>query len=197
MKTGSFRIAGVALAVILTVPIGPAAPDAIAQTAPAQSAGAGSGAQVPQPDEGGVNWSGVGYGAGAVFGNVLYIPAKLVYALTGSLVGGGAYLLTAGNAQTADTIWRSSLGEISCLRPTWLRVTSRSNFSGPTTTPPETQSAAPQSGQAASAESGSPGSSVAPIAPLPPAGAGQPMDRGSGPAAPAGAAPQLPSTSIE
>ena len=36
-------------------------------------------AQVPQPPDGNVNWKGVGIGAGTVAGNVLYMPAKVVY----------------------------------------------------------------------------------------------------------------------
>jgi len=45
--------------------------------------------QVPQPADNNVNWPGAGYGAGALFCNLLYIPAKLVYALLGGIVGGG------------------------------------------------------------------------------------------------------------
>ena len=38
--------------------------------------------QVQQPGSG-VNWPGAGYGAVALFGNLLYFPAKLVYATLG------------------------------------------------------------------------------------------------------------------
>src|ERR1700682_729917 len=57
--------------------------------------------QVPQPDEGGVNWQGVGYGTGSLLTNVLYIPAKLVYALFGGLIGGGAPVLDVGDGRAA------------------------------------------------------------------------------------------------
>src|SRR5690242_13051082 len=99
----STLIAG-ALALMMMLPVGTGAFAQSSGTAPAPSA------QVPQPNEGGVNWEGVGYGAGSLLTNIIYIPAKLVYAVLGGLVGGGAFCLTGGNTQTANTIWRSSLG---------------------------------------------------------------------------------------
>ncbi len=62
--------------------------------------------QVPQPAGGGVNWGGVGWGALAALANIPYVPAKVLYALTGSLVGAGAWAMTAGNTQVANTVWR-------------------------------------------------------------------------------------------
>jgi hypothetical protein len=66
--------------------------------------------QVAQPSEGGVNWKGVGIEAGTVAGNVLYVPAKLVYGILDGITGGADYALTGGNKEVAETIWRSSLG---------------------------------------------------------------------------------------
>src|SRR5260370_29467825 len=66
-------------------------------------------AQVPQPPDGNVNWKGVGIGAGTVAGNVLYMPAKVVYGILGGITGGANYLLTRGHSQTPSTLWRSSL----------------------------------------------------------------------------------------
>jgi hypothetical protein len=188
--------------------------------APAQSASAPAQAspsvQVQQPPEGGVNWPGVGYGAGALFGNLLYFPAKLTYALLGSLIGGGAWLVTGGNTQTADTIWRSSLGGDYVLTPQMVAGEQPINFSGPTTTEPASQAAsAPESMQPSPpvTASGSTGSSPAPAggyAAEPPAaapsanastgaatGGAQPMDTGSGPVPQAGASPSLPPNGIE
>ncbi|MGH7815160.1 MAG: hypothetical protein ACREQI_14300 [Candidatus Binataceae bacterium] len=192
MRMEKFGIAAAAFAIAATVAIGPFA----AQTALAQPAAGTAASQVPQPQEGGVNWSGVGYGAGAVFGSLLYIPCKLVYAITGSLVGGGAWLLTGGNTQTADTIWRSSLGGDYVLTPDMISGNQPINFSGPTSTPPEPPAPAAPSAASASA-AGQASSSVAPIAPLPQSGGAQPMDRGSGPAAPPGGGSPLGGTSIE
>ncbi|HUY38171.1 MAG TPA: hypothetical protein VMV13_05040 [Candidatus Binataceae bacterium] len=185
------RIAAYALAAMLAMPIGPLAGSlAQAQTAPAAGA---TPVQVPQPNEGGVNWPGAGYGAAALLGNVLYIPAKLVYAVLGGIGGGAAFLLTAGNTQTANTIWRSSLGGDYVLTPQMVAGEEPINFSGPTETAPT-----PPDNSGASA--------VQPMAPMPPPAApvastgsgypsgSQPMDNGSGPVR---NAPALPSTSIE
>ena len=187
MRKRNLRFAVVVLGVsmMLAMAAGPLAEQAAAQTQPA---GAASPTQVPQPDEGGVNWPGAGYGAGALLCNVLYIPAKLTYAVIGGVVGGGTYLVTAGNKQAADTVWRSSLGGDYVVTPQMLQGQQPINFSGPTATPPENTAAPAPSTSSSSASSGG----VAPIAPLPPSGSsasasssspgGQPLDRGSGPA---------------
>ena len=104
----------------------------------AQSQPSAPNSQVPQPQEGGVNWEGVGYGGAALVSNVLYIPAKLVYGILGGLVGGGAWLITAGNTQTADTIWRSSLGGDYVVTPDMISGKQQLHFSGPTETAPST-----------------------------------------------------------
>ncbi len=171
-KTFRFAVVAIGLALILAIPAGPLAEYAAAQAqAPAA---AGSTTQVPQPDANAVNWPGAGYGVGALFCNVLYIPAKLVYALLGGIVGGGTYLVTAGNTQAANTVWRSAFGGDYVVTPQMLAGQQPLNFSGPTTTPPQ--------GYATSSSSGG----VAPVEPLPQAGAssagGQPLDHGAGPA---------------
>jgi hypothetical protein len=117
-------------------------------------------AQVPQPSDGDVNWKGVGIGAGTVAGNVLYVPAKLVYGILGGITGGASYLLTGGNTQAANTIWRSSLGGDYVLTPEMVAGQKPIHFSGPTTTVPPTSTAEP----AASSSINS-----APIQSMPPA----------------------------
>jgi hypothetical protein len=92
--------------------------------------------QVPQPSGGGVNWQGVGYGVGTLAADVFYVPAKFLYALSGGVVGGGAYVLTGGNTQTANTIWRSSLGGDYVVTPDMIAGKQPVHFSGPTGTPP-------------------------------------------------------------
>jgi hypothetical protein len=94
-------------------------------------------AQVPQPSDGNVNWKGVGIGAGTVAGNVLYVPAKMVYGILGGITGGASYLLTGGNTQTANTIWRSSLGGDYVLTPDMVAGQKPIHFSGPTMTTPQ------------------------------------------------------------
>jgi hypothetical protein len=189
MRKRNFRFAVIAigLAVMLA---GPLAEFAAAQSA--QPVGAPAATQVPQPQDNSVNWPGAGYGAGALLCNVLYIPAKLVYALLGGIVGGGTYLITAGNQQAANTVWRSALGGDYVVTPQMLAGQQPINFSGPTDTPPVVPEAATSSSSSMTTTTASSGG-VAPIPPLPasssgsPASAssstgGQPLDHGAGPA---------------
>ncbi len=118
--------------------------------------------QVPQPEQGGVDWKGAGYGAAALFGNLLYIPAKIVYAAGGGLVGGGSYLVTGGNKQVADTIWRSSLGGDYVLTPEMIQGKKPVYFSGPNaTSPPPPNAPAGYSGSISPSSSAGSGPSVA------------------------------------
>jgi hypothetical protein len=177
----------VALSVMLAMAAGPLAEYAAAQTQPA---GATTPTQVPQPQDNSVNWPGAGYGVGALFCNVLYIPAKLVYAILGGIVGGGTYLVTAGNSQAANTVWRSAFGGDYVVTPQMLAGQQPINFSGPTETPPDVPPPATSSSSSMTTTASSGG--VAPIPPIPPSGtsasasssgaSGQPLDRGSGPA---------------
>jgi len=180
-KTFRFAVVALGLSLILAMPAGPLAEYAAAQ---AQPAAAAPSTQVPQPDANAVNWPGVGYGVGSLFCNVIYIPAKLVYALLGGIVGGGTYLVTAGNKQAANTVWRSAFGGDYVVTPEMLAGKQPINFSGPTETPPEVPATSSSSG------------GVAPLAPLPQAGSssagGQPLDHGAGPAGGA-----MPNANIE
>ena len=134
MSNGWQKIVVITLGATLALATGAFAQQS--QTAPAPNAATASSPQVPQPDQGGVNWSGAGYGAAALLGNVLYIPAKLVYAVVGGVTGGAGYLVTGGNSQTADTIWRSSLGGDYVLTPKMVEGQQAIHFSGPTQTSP-------------------------------------------------------------
>jgi hypothetical protein len=94
--------------------------------------------QVPQPSDGGVNWKGVGIGAGTVVTNLAYVPAKLVYGILGGLGGVAGYALTGGNTQVANSIWRSSLGGDYVLTPDMMTGQQPIYFSGPSTAGPMT-----------------------------------------------------------
>jgi hypothetical protein len=194
MRKNNSRLVAGALALMIMAPIGTIANNAFAQTnSPPAS-------QVPQPDQGGVNWAGVGYGAGSLATNILYIPAKLVYAIFGGLVGGGAWVLTGGNTQTANTIWRSSLGGDYVVTPDMLAGKDPIHFSGPTETaplPPDSAGVQPMTAAPPTSSIGgtanTTGVYAAPSAPT--TGGGQPMDRGAGAV---GHPPStLPDTSIE
>jgi hypothetical protein len=153
-------------------------PEALAQTAPQA---APSATQVPQPDQNSVNWPGAGYGAAALVTNLVYIPCKMVYAILGSIVGGGTWLVTAGNSQASNTVFRSALGGDYVLTPQMLAGQQPIHFSGPTETPPPAPAVSNNTSAGSAANS-----SVQPIQPLPPTTVGAsnsaPLDRGSGPA---------------
>jgi hypothetical protein len=185
MRKGNFRFAVIAVALSVML-AGPLAEFAAAQSA--QPVGAPGATQVPQPADNNVNWPGAGYGAGALLCNVIYIPAKLVYALLGGIVGGGTYLITAGNQQAANTVWRSALGGDYVVTPQMLAGQQPINFSGPTDTPPTAPEPVTSSSTSTTTTASSGG--VAPITPLPVSSTsanasttgGQPLDHGAGPA---------------
>jgi len=137
--------------------------------------------QVAQPSEGGVNWKGVGIAAGAVVGNLVYVPAKLVYGILGGIGGGAGYALTGGNKQVADSIWRSSLGGDYVLTPDMMTGKKPIYFSGPSEAEPVQASP----GNSSSPSNGMPSTSGAPLsAPAAQAGTGPatyPIDNGAGP----------------
>jgi hypothetical protein len=195
MRKGNVRVTTIAftLSILLALPIGPLIDYAAAQSQPAA---ASAQSQVPQPPDNNVNWSGAGYGAGAVFCSLLYIPFKLTYAILGGLVGGGTYLVTGGNTQAANTVWRSSLGGDWVVTPAILQGQEPLNFSGPTYTPPDTAHPATTSSSTSASSSTTANSGVDPITPLPSSvtssgvsstnastspSSGQPFDHGAGP----------------
>src|ERR1700675_3711679 len=165
MRKGNFRFAVIAigLAVMIAMPAGPLAKYAAAKSA---QVGPPVSTQVPQPADNNVNWPGAGYGAGALVCNLLYIPAKLVYALLGGIVGGGTYLITAGNQQAANTVWRSALGGDYVVTPQMLAGQQPINFSGPTDTPPVVPEPVTSTSSSTTTTTASSGG-VAPITPLP------------------------------
>jgi len=147
------------------------------------------------------------------------VPAKLVFGILGGITGGASYVLTGGNTDTANTIWRSSLGGDYVLTPDMVAGQKPIHFSGPTTSaspampasfaPPATSSsmnstAQPMPAGTVSAANAA-GVGSAPVAgtSAPGAAAAQPADRGAGPVSSSRAmsggvaAPALPGTSIE
>jgi hypothetical protein len=74
--------------------------------------------------------SDAGIGVACIFVNLLYMPAKFVYAGLGGLTGGFAYLLTGLNYDVADKIWSPSLGGNYVVTPAHLRNEQTLYFSG-------------------------------------------------------------------
>ena len=86
-------------------------------------------AAVPRAEAGDYS-KDAGLGVACVFINVLYMPAKFVYATLGGITGGFAYLLTGLNYDVADKIWAPSLGGNYVVTPAHLRNEQTLYFSG-------------------------------------------------------------------
>src|SRR5881296_2463501 len=71
-----------------------------------------------------------GWGALTVLTNVFYMPAKLGYATLGGLTGGLAFALTAGDLQTAETVWVTTMGGTYVVTPGMLQGQDPIAFSG-------------------------------------------------------------------
>jgi hypothetical protein len=87
-------------------------------------------APVAAQESGDSAWGNAGWGVLSVLTNVVYIPAKVAYAGVGTVVGGLAYVLTLGDAETAQKIWDPSLGGTYVVTPGMLRGDERISFSG-------------------------------------------------------------------
>ena len=82
----------------------------LAILAMATATGCASGASNPRgeaPREHPVASGGLGFAA--FLGTLVYAPAKFVYAIGGSLVGGAAWLFTGGNSEAARNIYEPAL----------------------------------------------------------------------------------------
>lgn len=88
------------------------------------------GAAVPRAEASGSYASDAGIGFACVGVNLLYMPAKVVYAALGGLTGSFAYLLTGLNYDVADKIWAPSLGGNYIVTPAHLRNEQTLYFSG-------------------------------------------------------------------
>ena len=75
--------------------------------------------------------SDAGMGVLTAGSNVLYMPAKLGYAVLGGVTGGLAYVLTGANYRVAEDIWTPSLGGDYVLTVDHLQGQKFIYFSGP------------------------------------------------------------------
>jgi hypothetical protein len=75
-------------------------------------------------------WSQVGWGALTGLTNLVYVPAKLVYAGIGGLTGGLALGLTGGDVNTAQAIWDPSLYGDYFLTPEMIQGEESISFAG-------------------------------------------------------------------
>jgi len=75
-------------------------------------------------------WGNAGYGVLAMVTNLVYMPAKFVYAGLGIITGGLAYVLTVGDVDTAESVWDPSVGGTYVITPAMLRNEEPILFSG-------------------------------------------------------------------
>jgi hypothetical protein len=73
-----------------------------------------------------------GWGGLTVLTNVLYMPAKIVYATVGGITGGFAYAVTVGDLDTAEKVWTMSMGGTYVITPGMLQGAETIAFTGPT-----------------------------------------------------------------
>lgn len=73
-----------------------------------------------------------GYGVGAFFTNLIYMPAKFTYATLGAITGGFAYVLTGLNTNVGKSVWVPSTGGDYVITPAMLRGEDPIYFSGTT-----------------------------------------------------------------
>jgi len=71
-----------------------------------------------------------GWGALTVLTNVVYMPAKMTYAVLGGLTGGIAFALTGGDLKTAETVWVTSMGGTYVVTPRMLQGEDPIAFAG-------------------------------------------------------------------
>ena len=131
-----WRLSSMAAAAVMAVALG-WTPCARAQDdSYGQDSGYGTGPAAPAPGEvaeqssGGDTLSQVGWGALAVVSNLVYVPAKLVYAGLGGLTGSMALGLTGGDLSTAQQIWEPALGGDYFLTPGMLQGEEAVSFAG-------------------------------------------------------------------
>jgi hypothetical protein len=77
-----------------------------------------------------------GWGSLTVLSNIVYMPAKLVYATLGGLTGAFALGLTGGDMDTAETVWVTTMGGTYVITPRMLQGEDPIAFAGtPSSTP--------------------------------------------------------------
>jgi len=72
--------------------------------------------------------------AETILANVVYVPAKALFAASGAVTSGITYLMTAGNREPAGTVWRSAIDGDYVLTPDMIEGDEPVHFVGVSTT---------------------------------------------------------------
>jgi hypothetical protein len=70
--------------------------------------------------------------AGTVLGNVVYVPAKAVFAAGGALTSGVSYVVTLGRSEPTGTIWSTTTGGDYVMTPSMIEGREPIHFAGAT-----------------------------------------------------------------
>ena len=76
------------------------------------------------------SYENAGWGILTILTNVVYMPAKVVYASLGGVTGGLALGLTGGDMQVAENVWTASLGGTYVVTPRMRRGDDPIGFAG-------------------------------------------------------------------
>ena len=68
---------------------------------------------------------------GTVLADVIYVPAKIVFASLGALTSGAAYLFTLGDSSVSDNIWDASVNGNYVVTPSMIEGKKPVHFVGP------------------------------------------------------------------
>ncbi|MFQ5683382.1 MAG: hypothetical protein ACE5HC_08940 [Candidatus Binatia bacterium] len=72
-------------------------------------------------------WKKAGLGVASVVGSTLYAPVKVSYAALGAVTGGVTWIVTGGNTELSQKIWRPALGGDYLITPEMLGDSSPSS----------------------------------------------------------------------
>ena len=67
---------------------------------------------------------------GTVLADIVYVPAKVLFAGAGAVTSGAAYLLTMGDESVSSNIWNTSVNGDYVLTPAMIEGTEPINFTG-------------------------------------------------------------------
>lgn len=90
-------------------------------------------------------WAEAGIGCGAVLANIIYSPAKVLYAAGGTIISGLAYVFSAGDTSVASPVLNASLRGDYVVTPEHLQGRSDLVFIGRTPRPSQASEQKPSS----------------------------------------------------
>jgi len=97
----------------------------------AGAVGGGAAGTAASAGQGAEETHSVGAYAGAILGDVLYVPGKVIFAGLGAVTSGLAYVVTLGNSETSASIWSATVEGTYVLTPRHIEGKEPIRFFGP------------------------------------------------------------------